>query len=297
MNQAQRRLLVSRIISGNLRYQNRLIFVPALDYEAECIYGDTLNDAIFQGCLTNSELVSTPISFDTEIKSILEKISDQKLKLYHARNSPPEQKKVKKALADFRDKIDLLNTLQFKNFNYSAEFVAEFAKLSFMVEKYNGPGVNMPGFFLHYNENAIDEETIRDVAQCEEWKEIHASKLYDFKGTREQIALINWTDRYDNILQHPEKPEDAVIEDHDMLDGWMIYLSRKAKRSDRKIKDGQEIYIPVPPDQVSEVQEMNSPEAKIIIARRNKALQQKGQLKETELPDVKQQIRMELNRR
>jgi hypothetical protein len=41
---------------------------------------------------------------------------------------------------------------------------------------------------------------------------------------------------------------------------------------------------------------MNSPQAKSIIAERQKVIEEKGIVKEHELPDVKRNLQMEMNR-
>ena len=70
--------------------------------------------------------------------------------------------------------------------------------------------------------------------------------------TDSQRILIAWSSLYESINEHPECHDTFVIEDNDMLDGWLI-LQRKGKGNGRdpdgfieneKIKNAQEIFIP-----------------------------------------------------
>ena len=52
--------------------------------------------------------------------------------------------------------------------------------------------------------------------------------------TDEQRALLNISRMYDNIYEHPECPDDKIIEDDDALDGWMILQKRKNDKDKKK---------------------------------------------------------------
>ena len=61
---------------------------------------------------------------------------------------------------------------------------------------------------------------------------------------------------YDGAYEHPECPEDSVIQDDDMFDGWMIFQRRKREKSKTakqvdsvigaKQREAEELFIPSP---------------------------------------------------
>jgi hypothetical protein len=104
---------------------------------------------------------------------------------------------------------------------------------------------------------------------------------------------------YDSIQEASEPPESFVIDDDDMLDGWLLLQSsdKGEERINSKISRAQEQYILA--NNISEAKEIenrNSPDIKRIKAQRQKALEEKGELNESELPDVKKKLMIEANR-
>ena len=49
-----------------------------------------------------------------------------------------------------------------------------------------------------------------------------------------KIALCYWSRFYDNIYEHPESPEDRIIENDDLLDKW---VKDQAKKMDERKKE------------------------------------------------------------
>jgi hypothetical protein len=57
-----------------------------------------------------------------------------------------------------------------------------------------------------------------------------------------QVALVFWSNFYDNIFEHPERPEQRIIENDDLLDRWVEQkgkeMEERAKKNARKDKYG-----------------------------------------------------------
>lgn len=53
-----------------------------------------------------------------------------------------------------------------------------------------------------------------------------------------QVTLVFWSTTYDNIFEHPEKPDQRTIENDDLLDRWMEQKSKemeeRAKKNSKK---------------------------------------------------------------
>jgi hypothetical protein len=121
--------------------------------------------------------------------------------------------------------------------------------------------------------------------------------------TDEQRALINISKMYDSIYEHPECPDDKIIEDDDMLDGWMLFQKEKREKEKKqdsivggnnKMKNAGEIFLMAGSKQeVDEIYALNSDETKVQLQNKQSYIQKVGSASEVDLPDVQ----MELNQK
>jgi hypothetical protein len=271
----EKQLLISRILAGK---------IPAYDYEAELLYNATLNDAIFGGCLTNQELLERlgiPIDFVSEIKKNNATLANKKQKLYEWRDTPSVDQ-YREEIIGLKKAGDFLMSQQYKFFVHSAEFVATHAKQVLLCAKYK----------LDSIPERLDESDIRSVSRSYEWFSLYNAGFKFNILSLEAVDLINWSKRYENVRQHPECPEDSVIDDDDLLDGWTTYMSNKTEDNDPA--DGKEVFVPINdesgapvfnPQRIKEIQDKNSPEAKFMIKMRTAKMMKQGELEEKDLPD------------
>jgi hypothetical protein len=149
----------------------------------------------------------------------------------------------------------------------------------------------------------ISYDVIRELSRTDPWRSYwNASKTNLFgkpviKWTEEQKILVSYSKMYDSIFQNPECPGEAIIEDDDLLDGWMIKL-RRDREADRKQtevmqilgdrhQNDTEIFLPARnKEEASEIDKYNSPDAQRIKKQREQMIKHKGTVSETELPDV-----------
>ena len=113
---------------------------------------------------------------------------------------------------------------------------------------------------------------------------------------------------YDSIAESPESPSDEIILDDDMLDGWLIIQRRerelrtKQKAAEdiignEKIANSDEVYIVAKSEEdISNINELNDPQAKAIKHAREKALLSEERTKQENLPDVAMDLQMQRNR-
>jgi len=263
----EKQLLISRIISSK---------IPAYDYEAELEYEKTLTHAIFGGCLTNQELLdklAPPIDFVSEIKKTNVQLSHKKQKLYEWRDTP-SSKEYRADIASLKQAISFLLNQQYNFFISSAEYIATQAKNRFICEKYN----------IDEIPERLEESEIRLVARSYEWFSLYNAGFRCEVFSQEVIDLINWAKKYENIRQHPDAPTEDVIEDDDLLDGWMSYISNKKDHD--TATDGKEVFIPAnSPEDIRRIQDKNSPEVKFMMKMRDNKMMKNGELNENDLPD------------
>jgi hypothetical protein len=125
--------------------------------------------------------------------------------------------------------------------------------------------------------------------------------------TELQYHLLLWSRIYDSVYENPNRPTDDVISDDVKFDAW---YRQESERIDAEIRKnateraigsisgtgGQEVFIPADLEGAKEVYQLNDMNARTRIAQRQKAIESNGVLKESELPDVAKDLKMEMNR-
>ena len=112
---------------------------------------------------------------------------------------------------------------------------------------------------------------------------------------------------YDSISQSPDNPSDDVVNDDDMLDGWLI-IQRKKREKDRaqaevdstlndKTRNAGEIFLMAGSENdVNRIDSMNDMTTKMIKKERNVAIKRTGsKMDQHELPDQKLLIQNQLS--
>lgn len=158
--------------------------------------------------------------------------------------------------------------------------------------------------------NFISIETYKNIAKSEIWRNIwNSNKSYVFEGpacdfSEEQKTLIGLTLMYDRIYEHPECPDQEVIDDDDMLDGWMIHQRQKNEESKKennsqqltnKHKNAGEIFVVSDKKDAAAVTAMNSAESLKKIRERSKVIDSHQEINEFNLPDVQRSIKLREN--
>ena len=177
-----------------------------------------------------------------------------------------------------------------------------------------------------YNASRANETIIRELARTEPWRSVWScrhseSSVFGVPAANlndEQRMLVMWSRIYDNVSEDDASPARFIIDDDDMLDGWFIVRRREQEKAmalkhgerltaNAKIGQAQEVYIcnALPGQETSSlseaerkrIDESNSLEAKIKKARRAREVEKKGVVHVLEMPDVLEDIQMELTRK
>lgn len=153
------------------------------------------------------------------------------------------------------------------------------------------------------SEKFLNIKDFKAIARSNEWRIIWTIKNHPiFPGpvcewTDEQRTLVTISQSYDNIYQHPECPEEEIIDDDYALDGWSILQNRKIKEEKKqkgvdnilsRHKNAQEIFMVAETDQdLQNIMGLNNSAGLAKIQARVSAVQQAGTVKESQLPDVR----------
>lgn len=338
MTNEQIDLLLNRILSGNLiffyddqEYQLRCP-TPQLKYQSCILYNKILSDEKYNSWIKAENMTRMMIALgvwnkdsDKMISSLEKKIEDLKLKLYESLRRPDQFKINKRAIKEARISLNKLNNTKANFRNNTLEGYAESVKSEFIIyntifkddtKLFNKPfsqsDQNLSySFFSNMVQeiysHGISMENMKELARSPQWRSYwNCTKENIFpktatEWTDDQRLLVSFSRMYDNVYEHPEAPDEKVINDDDVLDGWFIYQKKKRERekkenkSNRSFQSGssknmdkaQEVFLTPNEDQsIEEIMDLNDVGSRIKIKEKMNFIKSKGEVKESELPDV-----------
>ena len=150
----------------------------------------------------------------------------------------------------------------------------------------------------------MSSEACREIARTDPWRSYWGITDCPF-GTRaidldyDKRTLLAYSKMYDNIGDHPECPSQEIIEDDDMLDGWMIVQQRQTsekkveKHKDDmvnnfspKYQNATEIFLPAQSkDHIKQIDDLNTATGKRVRKQRQQMINEQGQVGVGKLPD------------
>jgi len=260
------------------------------------------------------------------IERIEKSLDNYKVELYQNSFRTEEVKRIRKSITNLNKQLEELYNRKSILDTYTWEEFAQFTKTGFVLmytlydtnnnlifENEN----NIDYFFLHkiilqLHQQKLPISQYREIARNEPWSTYwRIGKPNPFSCSvaelnEEQRTMIVYSNLYDNISQHNEKPSDLVINDDDMLDGWLILqrIEREKELAGKQIDkqlggrhgDAQEIFIPVRSlDEARNIQLMNDPQSLAVKKQREKLIDRKGQVKDAEFLDRKLELQQQRN--
>lgn len=318
----ERELLVYRIISGYIRYKFEdkvfLIKSPSdsIKYQAQEVFIEYYNKAKDIGIPENYyELIDWTNKEEDRLENIKLEIEDSKIDLYNNFYNESNAAIIKSRLSSLKQEQATLYNKKHSFSHLTREGIASHAKRLFILEKctylngkrYNFVEISLNTIFNYCNEVNITEEMYREISRSEPWASYWRTKPRFKSVSEEQKYTILWSHQYDSVYKHPDCPPDDIIEDDDALDGWMLIKKREReqrqnvslvdkKLSNSKIKQADEVYLMASSDkEIRQIESLNTPDAQRIKKDRFAAISAKGELKESELPDIVRENMMKVN--
>lgn len=268
-------LQIGRLITGTyrLRLKGRkrsFFFVePKATHRllADEYYQKCFDKNIRAGVLTNSQSIDEMIAVGAWTKEKEKYLEDVEKDIAHLKTLLYKKRKDALTLKTVRARLDIAKeTFSQKSrersflFANTAEASANSARLSFLV----GYGLQQPlgrrvwrgNSFWRDNDTLLNEAAlayinekpdmplIRKMARSDYWRTIWAAKCAcpDVFGrssmdlSDDQKSLVAWTRFYENAREDSEPPEDFVVEDDDMFDGWI-----QLRTENNSNKEGSEL--------------------------------------------------------
>ncbi len=294
------------------------------------IYDDAYSKAYFDEVPLKSELVEvliendlwTPLD-DREADKIEKEIENKKIEAFQSFYDQKKLKSIKRTIRNMELDFMKLKSKKVQLDHTSCEGAAEFSRNMWLISKltkfkdgtsYDWSKYTISSVMEYYNSSAINSTTYRAIARSEPWRSMWSngnrhSGVFDKPSkdyTSQQNSLCSFSAMYDNVYESPERPNEKVLEDDDCLDGWFLVQKRKMEKDKKKkeaesliknpkIANSQEIFVMANNQEAARsIHDMNDPVAKGTINRRNQQIDNaKGQVKFTDLQDVKQDIAMQ----
>lgn len=336
-------LYLSRILSGQYIFiYNQLTYkliYPniSVKYEAELYaqeeyennkYNDWIGEEDIVHWLVDSGLWS--YDGDQKLDQLEKQIEEHKIELYKNFLNPAKLKQTRRLLENTRKQHSKLYKIRhsFDHITvsgYSSLIRNQFIFINSLFDKedrrlfpdiYNLDYELLNALLNFVNENTIDISDFKAIARNEIWRNYwSANKDYIFDRatidwTDEQRTLVVLTKMYDSVYEHPECPPDNVIEDDDMLDGWMIIQRRENEKQksknrsekmlqDKKLGNAKEVFLMAnSKEEAQNIYNLNDPNSMNIIKERNNFLSRTNQeVSETQLPDVQREILVQNNQK
>lgn len=333
MNAAERHDLLFRIFSGVFRCTlNNKIYVvkpPSIELhvQANTVYKRAVYLASFNETLRPKREVERllvtngiiPPNVEGVLKDIGEQENELKINMYKSYMEKDTLKKLRFRLDLVKKKQNELFGNQHMFDHLTPEGHADIVKAQWILSKsvfdeddkpvwnYDADNVEyslMDEIMGCINMAHITHPAVRELARHEPWRSywgvgketVFGKAAVDW--TDEQRNLVSYSKMYDNIYENSDCPQDEIIEDDDVLDGWMLNL-RKEREADKKRnqleatlgekhKGAGELYVMATnQEEAKEIFDLNTKANKQLIAQREKQIAAQGEVKDGELNDVR----------
>lgn len=321
---------LAQIISGEIigKYKGTEIVLRAATHRLRLrsflIYDKAIEECRYENMLTREQAARLvifhnifPNGGDKEIASLEAQSDTLKLDMYdnHLSN-PAKTAAIRKSLRAAQTRIEILSSAKQSFDHLTIEGYAQLCQFSFIIENslYDLAGkkiIEIDGQLLEFAQtlllkNRIDVHTLRELARSEPWKSYNVGEIDHLFGrpkvdlTDEQRNLLMYTEFYNNVYKHESCPSQMVINDDDLLDGWLISVKREneAERKNKKdnLPDADDVFIVAQSEEHRKhIDGLNDGEARKIKQNRQELIEKKGKVKEADLPDVKKELQKQVN--
>ena len=259
MKYYRREFFISRVCSGFVKIKHPKktlkVYSPTIQmqYDVNEVYIEMYEQALSEGVCTDDDIYSFLIDsgkWTEKEEELLEElpkhIEKWQTEMYTAAISFKTNTLIKfrKYLARAREEFINLNKIRHQYYSYTCEGLAAQVRASYIIEnctktlsnkKFKFNSVKLQEVLYEYNKNAITPEDLRLLARTAPWTNLwNAAKAngnpfnkYGTDLSSEQQLLLMWTKMYENISESPECPSEKILEDDDLLDGWLIVQRKK----------------------------------------------------------------------
>lgn len=337
MEYYEREFFIARIDAGYLRCSTEngtiLIHPPHKDilYQAQEIYHDAYQCAMLEGLMDDEEILDFMVreklwtkENQHDLDILPENIEKLKVSLYRNCYKVRLQERARQTLEISKKEYERLTALRHAWDYITCHGLATFTRWQFIIlnsvtyedgRPYDWADMDTLQVLNFFNQSVLADTMIRQLARTDPWVGIwpirkKAGQLFQEPMTIEQSRLLMWSIMYDNIQEASEPPHESVIDDDDMLDGWLI-LKRKEREKDQrkaageaqiaenpKIANADEVFLVADNmKSAKEIYDMNDEYGRRVINQRAAFAKKKGTARLMDLPDMRQRLQMEATKK
>jgi hypothetical protein len=334
MNDNYIEILLHRILCGKLyfyfkgeKYELRSSD-NLIRYESDILYQNIINEEKYNEWIREENMLEVMQGLglwhngtESSIKQLNAKIDNLKVDLFKNFAVISKHSKLRQSLQSTRNQLNKILSAKQDFFNHTLEGYALSIKNEYIIYNtlykknkkvlnYNDSNSTSYTFFndliSEINKYSVSIEDIKNVAKSDNWKSYwNANKNNIFPGsttewTDDQRGLVNLSKMYDSVYEHPECPNDNVINDDDMLDGWMIVQKRKNEKEKNqktieelnpKLKNAQEVFLMANDKaDAQNILDLNSEESLYRLNQKMAVVNKLGSVEDAQLPDVKMDL-------
>jgi len=315
MDFQKRELFVLKIRLGKIKIPKLKceLYPPTIEDRLESceVYDQAYFNALNEEMMTEHQMAEWMIEHnlwshheEKDLEGIRKNIEDIKVEVYKLNKEKNKANQLKRYLRSIEKKLnDQINKKNLYYYN-TCESIANLEKLRYLIKRnclQNNRICDLEDDELDYvldcfRESILSEEIIREVSRNEPWRSLWFIKNHNKQDvflnldrdiTINQQNLLLWSQTYDNIHESMDCPSDDVIDDDDMLDGWLIFQSRKRKQEkveqdmdkkmSSKVKNSSEVYLMASNiDEAKDIENINSYHSKMIKKQRQAVIKHSG---------------------
>jgi hypothetical protein len=324
MTNTEREFFISRICAGYVKCRvmgNDFKIYPVDDsvlYESNSIVMELMESSLG---LSEEEMLffltendEWSLTKENRFNELPEKMEDIKVDMYEATFKSNLREKLRVELDKLKIEYEDLNNMRSKYSYLSSLGIALSAKSYHIIENstylngslYDWSEVPVSAVMSKYNSLILDDPKLRELARTEPWSSMWSIKkmtgnIFKEPFSFEQRQIVLYSRFYDSVYEAHERPSAEVIEDDDLLDGWLISQRRKNSSTteekfttNSKIAGADEVFIMAETSKdINKVNNLNDAYGKNVKNKRLKALEKKGEMSWLEFADMREKIGIE----
>lgn len=250
--------------------------------------------------------------YENKIKNMSDTIKRFKLQLFQVGPKIEQAKKIRKNLELMKKKINqYITDIEFYK-RPTLEYFADTQKNKFILintvynkqEELVFNQIELNTSLLNIiidklNQEDISSSSFREIARSDDWRaywNVDKNNVFGIpplEYSEDQKVLCSFSRMYDNMFEHPECPEENVINDDDLTDGWFLFQREKNTKDKKQeflshIDDRfTEVFSSAEnQDEANSIYSINNQDGDRILRERAAVLKQKEEVRDLDFKDV-----------